>query len=283
MSAEKMKMHFQDVILQLKETLSTFGHSSGNCINEWVEALCDHSFKMDPQTSTLPRNIPESVIKKSEAFTKWINDEIDSILYPIVRPLLILAVMVILSYTYTLNCMNLGHTVIQMLSQACLVLFEQSILNTEDYLGHHIGTIIGLLDSFVGRGIALTQEDKRIMEYYCPVTEKLLSKYESTAAWEKEEVKDIAIRVVANVRSILKLRSSGVFIRSESLPQESLMSGEVAKRDALTRPNEVTQYMEMLIKEVKAKSPSELLCRDAENLIHGSGMYILMPLKVTLL
>ena len=55
--------------------------------------------------------------------------------------------------------MNLGHTAIRMLSQA---LFEQSILNTEDYLGHHIGTIISLLDSFVGRGIALSQESKRI-------------------------------------------------------------------------------------------------------------------------
>ena len=273
MSADQMKTLFGDVISELKETLAIFGHTSSDSVEEWMEAICHCSFQIDPHTATLPRSIFKSVIEMSESLAKWINHEIDSILYPIVRPLLILAVMIVLSYTYILNCMNIGHITIQVLSQACLVLFEQSILNTDEYLGHHIGTIVGLLDSFIGRGIALSGEDVEVMKRYCPITESLLTKYEATTAWEKSEVRDIAIRVVANVRVLLKSRSGGVVVHSEALPQESLMSGEVAKRDALNRPKEVTEYMEALIKEIKAKHPSELLLRDAENLIHGSGMH----------
>ena len=270
MSTERMEEHLLEITSQLKATLAMFGHSDSVCIKEWVQVVC--SLKADPQTSILPKNTMESAITKSEALAKWIRSDIDSILYPIIRPLLILAVMAILSHAYILNCMNLGHLSIQVLSQACLVLFEQSILNTEEYLGHHIGTIVGLLDSFVGRGVALTEDDQKVMEHYCLATEKLLPRYEATRAWEKEEVRDIAVRVLANIRCELKVLSTGTFIYSESLPQESLMSGEVAKRDALKRPVDVTEYMDKLLEEVKAKNPSELLCRDAENLIHGSGM-----------
>ena len=97
----------------------------------------------------------------------------------------------------------------------------------------------------------------KIMERYCNKTEKLLPLYEATQAWEKEEVKDIATRVVANVRGQLQMRCTGVYIHSESLPERSLMSGEVAKRDALVRPVEVMCYMEKLVKEVRAKNPAE--------------------------
>ena len=62
-----------------------------------------------------------------------------------------------------------------------------------------MGLIAGLLDSFIGRGTQTTPEDMKIMEHYCNETEKLLPLYEATQAWEKEEVKDIATRVVANV------------------------------------------------------------------------------------
>ena len=274
MSPKKMEECLRSVISQLSEVLTTFGHSTSDCVEMWVKVLCQSSSEMDPKTSSLQKGTLENVIKQSENLAKWISTDIDPILYPIVRPLLILAVMVILSFTCVLNCMNLGHENIQMLSQACLVLFEQSILNTKDYLGHHIGTIAGLLDSFIGRGTALTQKDTRIMEHYCVETEKLLPQYEATGAWEKEEVRDIAIRVVANVRSVLKLKSTNTLIYSESLPKDAMMSGEVAKRDALKRPVEVADYMANLIQIVKAKAPMELLLRDAENLIHGSGMFI---------
>ena len=282
MSTEKMKKCLLDVASQLREALAIFGHSASDCIEEWVKVLCHDSLKADPRTSSLPKSALESAIRKSEALAKWVNSDIDFILYPIVRPLLILAVMTVLSHTYALNCMNLGHESIQVLSQACLVLFEQSVLNTEDYLGHHIGTIVGLLDSFIGRGSSLTQEDAKIMEHYCLETEKLLPQYGVTRAWEKEQLKDIAIRVIANVKSELKRMSTGTFIHSESLPQESLMSGEVAKRDALKRPVYVRDYMEKLVNEVKAKNPSELLLRDAENLVHGSGMSVLKCIVLNL-
>ena len=276
MSPKKMEECLLDVVSQLSEVLTIFGHSTSDCVKKWVKVLCQSSSEMDPKTSSLPKGTLENAIKQSEILAKWINTDTDPILYPVVRPLLILAVMVILSFTYVLNCMNLGHENIQMLSQACLILFEQSILNTKDYLGHHIGTIAGLLDSFIGRGTALSQKDMSIMEHYCVETEKLLPQYEATGAWEKQEVRDIAIRVVANVRSTLKLRSANAFVYSESLPKDAMMSGEVAKRDALKRPVEVTDYMANLIQKVKAKAPTELLLRDAENLIHGSGMYTCM-------
>lgn len=279
MSAAQMEDSLSNVTTQLKHILAIFGHSDHDCMQQWVKAL--HSLsETDPQTSTLREGAMESALMKSKSLAKWVNEDIDTVLYPIVRPLLMLAVIVVLSRTYVLNCMNLGHENIQALSQACLVLFEQSILNTEEYIGQHVGTIAGLLDSFIGRGRSLTPDDVKIMEHYCNETERLLPLYEATSAWEQQEVKDIAIRVVANVRSVLRWHSTGTFIHSESLPQESLMSGEVAKRDALKRPAEVGEYMENLVREVKNKSPAGLFLRDAENLIHGSGMLALIMLIV---
>ena len=270
MSPAQMERLLLDVYSQLKELMATFGHSDDNCVERWVKAVCNLSVT-DPKTATLNKAVIEATISQSKCLAEWVNKEIDPILYPIVRPLLILAVMVVLSRTYVLNCMNLGHKNIQVLSQACLVFFEQSVLKTEEYIGHHVGLITGLLDSFIGRGAKTTPEDMKITEHYCNETEKLLPLYEATQAWEKEEVKDIAIRVVANVRGQLQLESAGVYIHSQSLPERSLMSGEVAKRDALVCPMEVMHYMEKLTKEVRAKSPAEYFLRDAENPLHGSG------------
>lgn len=270
MSPAQMEKLLLEVSSQLKELLATFGHSDNHRVETWVKAMCNLSVT-DPKTATLNKAVIETTISQSKSLAEWVNKEIDPILYPIARPLLILAVMVILSRTYVLNCMNLGHKNIQVLSQACLVFFEQSILKTEEYIGHHVGLIAGLLDSFVGRGTQTTPEDIKIMEHYCNETEKLLPLYETTQAWEKEEVKDIATRVVANIRGQLQMKSTGVYIHSESLPESSLMSGEVAKRDALVRPMEVMRYMEKLVKEVRAKNPAEYFLRDAENLLHGSG------------
>jgi len=211
MSATQMENSLSDVTSQLKHFLAIFGHSDHDCIQQWVKALRILS-ETDPQTSTIRKGARESAIMKSKSFAKWVNEDIDPILYPVVRPLLMLAVIVVLSRTYILNCMNLGHENIQALSEACLVLFEQSILNTKEYIGHHVGTIAGLLDSFIGRGRSLTPDDVEIMEHYCNETERLLPLYESTSAWEQREVRDIAIRVVANVRSTLREHSTGTFI-----------------------------------------------------------------------
>lgn len=271
MSSEKMEECLLEVASQMREVLATFGHSVSDSLQDWVKALGRSSLEVDPRTSTLPKGTLESAVRKSEALAEWVKRDIDSILYPIIRPLLILAVMVVLSRTYILNCMNLGHENIQVLSQACLVLFEQSILNTSEFLGHHLGTIAGLLDSFLGRGTNLTREDTKVMEHYCIKAEELLPLYIATEAWEKEQLKDIVIRVIANVRSELRMKSTGMFAQSQALPQESMMSGEVAKRDALKQPVEVQDYMEKLVKEVKAKGPTELFLRDGEHLVHGSG------------
>lgn len=275
MTSTQMEECLHDVALQLKQFLATFGHSDHDCIHEWIKELSASSDHTNPQTSTLQEGVKETVIRRSKKVAEWINSDIHCVLYPIVRPLLILAVMVVLARTYVLNCMNLGHENIQVLSQACLVLFERSILNTKEYMGHHLGTIAGLLDSFIARGTALTSDDVGIMKHYCKEAERLLPIYKDTGAWEYQQLEDIVIRVVANVRNALQYKDSGEFIQSASLPLESMMSGEVAKRDALKYPVEVGDYMEQLVQEVKAKNPAELFLRDGENLIHGSGEKIM--------
>ena len=270
MTSTQMKEHLLAVASQLKQLLVIFGHSDNSCLQKWIEELTASS-EINPQSSALSKTKKDSVTMRSKDVAKWINKDIDPVLYPIVRPCLILAVMVVLSRTYVLNCMNLGHENIQLLSQACLVLFEHSILDSKDYMGHHLGTIIGLLDSFIGRGAVLTSDDLGIMKHYCDEVDRLLPLYEATAAWEYKELRDIAIRVVANIRSELSSKMSREVKWSSRLPQGCMMSGEVAKKDALKFPAEVCDYMENLIKEIRAKNPAELLLRDGENLIHGSG------------
>ena len=128
MSPAQMEKLLLEVSSQLKELLATFGHSDNHRVETWVKAMCNLSVT-DPKTATLNRAVIETTISQSKSLAEWVNKEIDPILYPIARPLLILAVMVILSRTYVLNCMNLGHKNIQVLSQASLVFFEQSILS----------------------------------------------------------------------------------------------------------------------------------------------------------
>jgi len=107
MSATQMENSLSDVTSQLKHFLAIFGHSDHDCIQQWVKALRILS-ETDPQTSTIRKGARESAIMKSKSFAKWVNEDIDPILYPVVRPLLMLAVIVVLSRTYILNCMNLG-------------------------------------------------------------------------------------------------------------------------------------------------------------------------------
>lgn len=128
MSPAQMEKLLLEVSSQLKELLATFGHSDNHLLETWVKAMCNLSVT-DPKTATLNKAVIETTISQSKSLAEWVNKEIDPILYPIVRPLLILAVKVILSRTYVLNCMNLGHKNIQVLSQASLVFFEQSILS----------------------------------------------------------------------------------------------------------------------------------------------------------
>ena len=267
MTTDQMITLLEDVTAQLYYTLNLFGHSDkSKTVEEWRNALVNIS-----DVDQVPKEACQVIADKSKLLCNWLNKDIDPHLYPIVRPILILAVMTVLSRCYILNCMNLGHINIQLLSQGCLPLFENSILNTPEYIGQYLGTIVGLLDSFIARGSHLTLEDLALMKRYADKTESLLPSYEATRAWEVEHVKDIAIRVVANVRGALKSKSTGLTVQSELLPQDALLSGEIAKRDALKWPIEIEKYLNDLLSEVKEKTADQYFLRDAENLMHGSG------------
>ncbi|XP_022086817.1 uncharacterized protein LOC110977211 [Acanthaster planci] len=262
MTEEQMTVHLKHTAEEFQRIMTAFGQPPCHSVMDWVEAVAAN---LDPTAPGIPVKLLDSSLEKTKQFCSDLS-ALHVALADIARPLVALAVIVILSRTYVLNCSNTCHRVIQYKLSLCLPIFEQSIMNTPEYIGIHLGTVGGFLDSFVGRGM-LTGEDTSLMEEYCLKMDRLLVTYPRTA-WEYTELVDISTRIVANVRNILSAHRTGVFVTSWGLPDEPVkMNAEFARRDADKCPAKVGKYIAERLKEVKEKQAGELFIRDGEDLL----------------
>ena len=145
-SIEAMTLHLNRAFQELDRVLQLFGHSSNPCGKEWVAALCCAS-KLDPSSLQVPPKNVLLVLSKSDELAVWLNKEVDHTLYPILCPILNLAVMAMrVRFTY-LDYLSIDQHVIEVGCRACLPFFEKSLLSAPECAEQHIEIYNALLSA----------------------------------------------------------------------------------------------------------------------------------------
>lgn len=146
-SIKFMETGLMEVVAELEDLLKVFGHSIGFHARAWVKAL-NQVLKADPRTHLPPTNAVENLSIKSEEFCSYLNSDVDPSLYPIVRPILVLAILHILTCVSLLSRVISSRDMIQCLLKSCLPFLEKSILSGKQYIRIYIDVLQQLLNSY---------------------------------------------------------------------------------------------------------------------------------------
>ena len=186
---------------ELKELLSRFRHKCSPCIAEWISVLPLASLLI-PETDCIPKVAVDTIIERGCSIAEWLISDVDSALNPLVHPVVALLALVINARLYTLDCMNIGHHEREVISKSILPLYSKNILNSEEYIAIHLGTIIGLLASFHGRRNLLTSSNVQDMTSYLQTARSLLAKL-PTSIWEHTNMRQIGHSVLSRTEASL--------------------------------------------------------------------------------
>lgn len=125
-----MVVSLHRTFIELDCVLHLFGHSSCPCQQAWVECLYKAS-KINPSTGRVPVDTVAALLAKSDEFATWLHTSVDPILYPVICPIISLAVIAVAVRSISLNVVNSDQHANQVTCQACLPFFEKSILSSE--------------------------------------------------------------------------------------------------------------------------------------------------------
>ena len=254
-SSDFVKKYLFKLISELDHILQQFGHSSSPCGHAWADAVSQASVT-DPRTHKLPQKIAELIPTATAKFASWLDKEVDPALYPVARPILLLAVILIYTYMVTLRCVNVDPQPIQILAKASLPFFK-SILSSSDYIGPNLKILGELIASFTLES-AFDKEDKDAkkaeMRIYVEQVEHLLTKYPSSAT-EYDSVKESTDEILAIAHEVLK--RSDQSSTAEISPSQSVeeMMCFIAQQQQLLKEKGVT-----------------LSFRDIDNLVLSAGI-----------
>lgn len=118
---------------ELDRILQLFGHIASACSREWLAALRLVS-KVNPSTSRVPQEIIATLLEKSIEFSIWLDTAVDHALYPIVSPIMSLAMIAVSARCISLNVLNSDQHVVQVICQACLPFFQKPVLSGPNYI-----------------------------------------------------------------------------------------------------------------------------------------------------
>ena len=257
-SIKYMESGLMEVIAELEHLLQLFGHSVGSHAHAWISAL-SQVLKADPRTHLPPANAVEALTTKSDRFCSYLNSHVDSILYPIIRPVLVLAILHILACVSSLSRVISSRNTIQCLVRSCLTFFEKSVLSGKLYIRIYIDALQQLLNSYcMESGHAKPQErreqEKEDIQKFSKKLTNLLEQYPSTAD-DYSDVKKNTMEVLENSSFLLS-----------PLPQSTRL---LTKGDAEIIKAEVVKEMKSL--ESLVGSGQALNFRHMDSLILTTG------------
>lgn len=256
-----MTEYLLDVAKEMDSLLSKFGHKTPSAMLEWIHGL-SLAFAVNPQTDSIPKEVAHQIVEKGSEFSSSFVTSIDSILYPLLCPLVVLCVMIVNDRAYSLDCMNSGHQERQAICESLLPLFKCGILKSELYVIPHLCTLSGLLNSFHGRRTQLTDENVHDVTKYSQQMMMVLPKL-TPKVWEYEELKENCLSALAVVKEDTNVGHGSVYVTGGVKVEASAMFGSVSSS---TIVSSVEQYME----DVKKKKPEHFTVDDAEYLLYGS-------------
>lgn len=230
---------------QIERLLMEFGEPVSPIIKEWLGHLPYevYPYSINPIAKA---DLEQQMKSRSELFTHYLDKDVDPALYPLLRPILGLVVLIVLNRTNILTECNTGHHAAELMNRSLLPLFENAILSTDEYHSMYVGRICAVLDSFIGRGYKLcAKEVKTVQSYYAQLEKAVQSYPKSLPEYEKD--RDLAKRALNNVQHNILLPPSP---SPPSVPVGSTMSVEVAEQLVKDKPQLVKVYLEKHLQEL---------------------------------
>lgn len=249
---------------QIEKLLLAFGELTCPIIKEWAKHL-PHEVYPYSTNPVAKMKLKQGMKSRSEEFVKFLNEDVDPALYPLLRPVMGLIILIVLNRTNILTECNTGHHAVELMNEALLPLFEMSILSTDDYYSMYVGRICAVLDSFIGRGYRLDTEEFTTVRNYCQKLEKVVQNYPKSLP-EYHKDRQLAERAMSNARNNILLPAS---LSPPKLPLNSSMSVEMAEQIVKEKPQEVKAYIVKHLQDLE--SVKFLTMGEVEELLTMTG------------
>lgn len=254
---------------QVEKLIVEFGEPVDPVIKDWAKHL-PHEVYPYAIKPVAKRDLEQQMKTRSDLFISYINNKVDPTLYPLLRPIMGLVVLVVLNRTNILSECNTAHHSAELMNRALLPLFESSLLSTDDYYSMYIGHVCAVLDSFIGRGYKLDDKEIATVRECYTKLQKAVKHYPVQLA-EYHKDKQLAEQTLSNVTNNI-LRP--VSLSPSSIPLSSAMSVELAEQLVKDRPGEVKTYLEKHHKELQ--SAKFLTMGKVEELLTMTGKLLLL-------
>lgn len=258
-STEFMEKCLLEVVTELELVLELFGHTIHSSAHAWVAALTQ-ALKADPRTHMPATGVIEHLSIKTSAFTAYLSSDVDPILYPVICPIVGLAILSILACVSTLSRVISFRSVIQQLVKSCLQFFEKSILSGQPYIRLHIHALQLLLNSFCmesGHAKQCRDEERTEVLGFSKRLEGLLEQYTPTSP-DYADVKQSTEEILENC-SVLHELSPG--------NGSSQLTTGLTKADAEAVKADLAREQQALLMEGKS-----LNFRDMDSLVLSTGI-----------
>ena len=250
---------------QMEKVLADFGEAVGGAIAEWAQHLSAEVYPYVVKPSK-KEDLEKKMASRTDDFIHFL-EEADPALYPILRPILGLVILVILNRTNILCESNAAHHAAELMNRALVPLFESPILKTDDYYSMYIGRICAVLDSFIGRGYKLSaREFSTVTSYYHKLKTAIEGYPKHLPEYEKD--RQLAEMALSNVKS--NVLDPPTDYKAPSLSSASAqMSVEIAQGIVEEKPTEVKHFLTQHLAELE--HVTFLSMRDVEELLTMTG------------
>ncbi len=205
-SVEILNGHMTVLTDELEAILRMFGHALSPCMRLWKTALI-RSLKVNPRTHFPPPAAVEQMNKRLDELVSWLKIDVDHLLYPIIRPVFGLLALCMLTCVSTLSQTVSFRNLIQVLTNACLVFFRDSLLSIPLYLRLRIDALQKLLNSYcmeTGQRMSKEKQAQEELEIRNHVHELklVLDQYDSSNT-DHSEVKKVSKVIIENVMLVV--------------------------------------------------------------------------------
>lgn len=251
---------------QIEMLLLDFGECSSPIVKEWAKYLPNevYPYSINPMEKA---RLEQEMKSRSKALIQFLNKEVDPTLYPLLRPVMGLVILIIINRTNILTECNTGHHAVELMNQALLPLFETSILSTDEYYNMYIGRLCAVVDSFIGRGYKLDHKEFVAVKAYSKRLEEAIQKYPKHLP-EYHKDKQLAERALSNVKNNI-LEPAG--LSPPKIPSSSPMSVEMAEQIVKERPHDAKAYIVKRLQDLEAAK--FLTMGEVEELLTMTGWY----------
>ena len=134
-----------NVVQILEDILAEFKQDGCQSLIEWKDKVIIDVDAFNAQSQT---ELLGLLNEKCSALACWLLDDLHKALVPVVAPVILLAVIAVLSRSFCLRCRNTSSFALEYLAQSCLPFFDNCILTQPIYISTRIEVLFLILFSY---------------------------------------------------------------------------------------------------------------------------------------